>query len=652
VKIFKNTPIDFIFLGFLFLSIITAGLSCRSYLKPEPSPVNITDADLVSNPEAEKFAQGSDRTYFPLFLESLQSIKNNDDRLLFEYINNYSRIPVPGDQIHRDQFEKYSREIIPVCSDSRLSRTGFPVTFPIKWNDTVQKDLTWHLYLQTLNWVRPFLKSENPDTLITGLKIVNDWILAHTDYPDKDEYLAFNDHAASERMLVLHYTFERYKQENLEIPQFEKILILSILCHTFLCGSLEKYNSNTNHGIIMDRNLIILMSGFEIFNKREDFIQLAFKRVWELFRKSFTAEGVHKEHSPFYHSWVAKDLNELIIKADSMHLPVPDVLRTISDRALDYTNNLQINGIIPPIGDYNYDQTNKSLKLPLPLLNDLKIYPHSGWAFIRDSINKSVVIIHSDFFSKVHYQQDETSFLLNADGHNLIIDPGLYSYTPGTEFYKYMVSARAHNVLMVDNLEFEPDVAQTGLSGISRFYANDQGNTSTKGIIELTHPHYNKIGVEIYRQFAFPGNNLFIINDIANSDTTHVYSQLFHLAPGAVIMKTGDEFNISWPDHSHSLQIKSNEDDNLVVEGQKEPLQGWYFPEFLQPAPAPVLILMKTAKDLNFKTTIEVLNSDERPGISKKEESEIKSLYKKLENIDRTELKYQPFPKLWRPARN
>jgi hypothetical protein len=568
---------------------------------------------------------------------------------LSEYIISY---PLISDKtIYVDPLVENSWEIFPVYSDAELSESIFPFEFPIKWNDTVNKDNTKQLYFQTLNWALPFLKSEDKDSLNTGLRIVNDWISAHTDYPDTDELLAFNDHAVSERMIVIQYAFKRYKQKDTIIPEFEKRLLLSLIGHAFLCGSLEKYNSNTNHGIIMDISLIKMLSGFESFRKREDFLELAFKRVFETYRKSFTSEGVHKEHSPCYHGWIAEGLDELIIIADSMHFSVPDELRLIREKALNYTNNLQINGFIPAIGDCSCNKLNKSLKLPLKSGTGLNIYPQSGWAFINDSLSKSTVIIQSDFFSGVHYQQDETSFLLNVDGHNLIIDPGLFNYTPGPGFNKYMQSTEAHNVLMVDNLEFEPDIAQTGLAGISRFYISDERNISSKGIIELTHPHYTKIGVEIFRQFAFLGSNFFIINDLAISSSLHEYSQLFHLAPGAVIEKTGDGFNISWPDHSYMLQIRSNEDRYVIVEGEKTPIQGWYFPEFGKAVPAPVLILITRAKDLNFKTIIKVFHSNGKERISKTEESEYLFLIKKLLKIHRAELKHQPVAKKWQPAR-
>jgi hypothetical protein len=636
--------------GFLNLMLILICLSCGSSHKPHHEQSNTSGADFISNAEAEKYAQKFDRTCFPLFLESLKAVKNDDDRLLSEFVNSYPFIS--DKKIYFDPFVENSWEKFPVNSGSELSKSILPVEFPIKWNDTVQKDHTWLLYFQTLNWVLPFLKSENKDSLNTGLIIVNDWISAHTDYPDKDELMAFNDQAVSERMIVIQYAFKRFKQDSMANPQFERRLLLSILGHMFLCGSLEKYNSTTNHGIIMDNKLIKLLSGFESFNKRDDFLQLAFKRVWETYRKSFTTEGVHKEHSPCYHAWITEELNKLIIIADSLHISVPGELRILRDKALDFTNNLQINGLIPAFGDCSCNKTIEPLKIPLPQVPGLNIYPQSGWAFINDTVSKSTVIIQSDFFSKVHYHEDETSFILTVNGQDLIIDPGLFSYTPGTSLNQYMTSAFAHNVLIVDNQLFEPDTAQTGLSGITRFFAGDDGTGSSVGIIELTHPHYNKIGVGIYRQFAFLGNDLFIINDSAYSTSLHDYSQVFHLAPGAIINKAGDEFTISWPDCSYVLKIKSNEEQYEIVEGEKEPNQGWYFPEFKQAVPAPVLILITRTNVLNFKTIIKVVKSSDQQMPLKVDESGYMLLLQKLRGISTSKLKHQPILKRWQQARS
>jgi hypothetical protein len=602
----------------------------------------------ASDQKVEKLAQEFDRIYFPLFLESLKCIKYNDDRLLFDFITSYNRATTGQTPIK--PFEEYKTEIIPVYKESAISTTSFPLAFPIIWNDTVHKDNSWHLYFQTLNWVKEYLKSDDSDSLFTGFKIVNDWILAHTDYPDNDELYAFSDHAASVRMLVLHYAYEKYKQVKIVQPEFERRLLLSILEHIFFAGSLEKYTSNTNHGIIMDKNLIATLSDFEVFSKRNEFLSLAFKRVFEVYRKTFTSEGIHKEHSPCYHSWVANDLDALINRADTMNIEVPFELRAIRDKALEYTYNLQVDGFIPPLGDCSCNKKNQFIK-NLPSSNDFKVYPLSGWAFIHDSLHKSTVIIQSDYFSLAHYQQDETSFILNVDGHDLIIDPGLYSYTPTSKFYEYMRLARAHNVLMVDNKEFDPETKNTGLSGIVRFYTNHEKGSSPKGIIELTHPHYNKIGVEVYRQFAFTSDNEMVINDLAISLGDHNYSQLFHLAPEAIINKTENGFNISWPDHPYYIMMTSNEENYRIVEGQEEPQQGWYFPEFNKVAPAPVLILEKSGRNCTFMTKIEICSSKEKYRKSGKSEKESDLLFQMLLTMERRKLEHVPGPQRWKPAR-
>lgn len=635
--------------GIMHCIFILIFLSCSCVHDPRAKQSNDRITDSLSTAEAEQYALEFDRICFPLFLESLQAIKIQDDRLLYDFIDHYPHVRVIQNQ--QDPVEVNSWEKFPVSFDIRIFQTGSAIVFPIQWNDTVKKDLTWQLYFQTLNWVLPFLKSEDQDSLMTGFRIVNDWILAHCNYPVPDERLAFNDHATSERMIVLYHAYTRYKQKNMIMPQFEKCLLLSLLGHIFFCGSLEKYNSSTNHGIIMDISLIKLLTDFQSFTKRDDFLQLAYSRVWESYRKSFTAEGVHKEHSPCYHSWIANNLNDLILTADSMNIMVPDELRIVRDKAIEYTDQLQINGYFPTIGDCSCNKRNTFAKLTPPEENGLDIYPLSGWAFIRDSMNKSTVIIQSDFFSTVHYQQDETSFILNVDGYDLIIDPGLFNYTPGAEFNTYMRSAFAHNVTVIDNMEFNPDTANTGLSGITRYYSEANNNGSACGIIELVHPHYRQKGVEIYRQFAFLGNNSYVVNDEIHSDSVHEYCQLFHLAPNAIIKKNKESLTITWPEHHYILNIYSNFTDFLIIEGEKEPLQGWYFPEFNNAAPAPSLIIKTKEKDLNFTTRLYVSNSNEIPLNFPKTDSLFLLKLHQLERIERTELKHQPVSHRWRPAR-
>jgi len=338
----------------------------------------------------------------------------------------------------------------------------------------------------------------------------------------------------------------------------------------------------------------------------------------------------------------------MIDKAASLDFPVPPDIAELKIRTGDYKGYTEELAYYANIGDCNRprpeDYQSEVSGLPS------RVFPASGWAYFTDDQKVISLIAQADFFSFAHYQQDETSFVLQAQGHDLIIDPGLFSYDRSSPFSTYMRSPYAHNLLIVDNQTFLKDLKTTGMSGITRYYLNTE-RSHPYGIIEMTHPHYRWLNVEIYRQLVFTGRGLVVVKDITKADSTHEYSQLFHLAPGAVITEKNMAFTISWPDHPYCLEFTSNADEFEIAEGRENPKQGWYFPEFNMAWPSKVLILKKKGKGIIVQTKIRIYAAQKQARKPGKEEKDADLLFRKLESLERNRLTHNPVPEKWRPAR-
>jgi hypothetical protein len=622
----------------ILIAAMSGNIACSTH---EASAEFIPDTNLM------KLAQEFDRQYFPAFILSLEAIKSQNEKILFEYIK-----PEALTFLNPDGYTPVSQidnGIYPLYYRKTSNIPPYRVTFPVTWNDTAGHDHTWQLYFNSLNWLKSYINSGNNDSLYAGFKVINDWILAHTDYPDHDELFAFNDHATSYRLEIMVQAYKVLKNKRLIQPDLEKNLLLSILGHLFITVSLEKYNSYHNHGIIMDKSLIRALMDFPEFLLRREFSKVAFARIFEMYRYSYTAEGVHKEHSPCYHCQFTLALDSIITFAQKLSVKVPDDIMRTRELSADFASLLAINGYYPKIGDC------AGLKISACKGQEaqgyFRVFPQSGWVSVYDKQEQTRVILQSDFYSKTHYQQDETSFILNVAGNDLIIDPGLFSYTPGTAFNSYMKSARAHNLLLVDNEEFDPQVKNTNLSGITRYLINNSNDGSVDGIVEMTHPHYLRMGVEIYRQLAFTGHDYIVVKDLAFSEDVHEFSQLFHLSPGAIIIEKENEIIVTWPDHPYGMKISSNAESHEIVEGQKEPVQGWHFPEFNKAEPCKVLILKRKGKGIIVQTHIRVFSGKEYIRKTGKEEKDADELFRKLERLERTKLAHVPAPEKWRPER-
>jgi Heparinase II/III-like protein len=281
----------------------------------------------------------------------------------------------------------------------------------------------------------------------------------------------------------------------------------------------------------------------------------------------------------------------------------------------------------------------------------IKVFSDSGWAIFRDKWPADIyAVIQSDFHSFGHYQEDDTSFLLSAYGKDLIIDPGLHSYNKNP-LDIYMRKARAHNVLVVDDIDFNFDLDNTGLSGITRFIDDYNLDLETAGVVEITHPHYKHLGVEIHRQFGQINPTSFIVKDVIKSDSSHKYTQLYHLAPGAEIENLDDTvFKIFWENYGIVLWLKSDYDSYDVVEGSLDPVQGWYFPKFSVSKPQPVLRLHRNGTSLDFEAIIRIANDSELPDWDSLSSS-AHSLCEAIGHFPRRELVRKPVPARWRVSR-
>lgn len=484
------------------------------------------------------------------------------------------------------------------------------MNLPVQWKNIPGKDNSWNLYFQSLTWLKYLINSTNQDSVFTGFRIINEWISEHDFYPNSDEPFAYSDHATSYRLGILVKAYKKYKSMGIRQPDFERRIRLSILSHIFLMVSAEKYMPYHNHGIIMDNSLIRALHELPEFNRQKEFIDFAYKRMFEVYRYSFTSEGLHKEHSPCYHYQFANMLKSSLDLADTLKIIIPEDVQKISLLSNDYIEYMNWNGNYPPVGDCARNRPIPKSKSTLQNSSYFHVFPQSGWVYVSDTVENIKIVSQCNYYSNTHYQEHETSFLLNVNGNELIVDPGLYSYTK-SPLNSYMNEAKSHNVLVVNDQNFNSQYLQTGLSGVTRFYIDSANYPSSAGIVEMTHPHYEKLGVKLYRQLASFNHNSLTVMDSMISEKSNTYSQRFHFAPGASVKEQKYGLIMRWKRHPYVLFIQTNADDFEFIDENKTSNRNraWYFSQFNEALPGSVLILNRIGSNVNVLTSINVYNN-------------------------------------------
>ncbi len=634
--------------------------------------IAISAKSFAFNPDAElkTYADEMDRKYFPFFLKILHMINTrqfHDLKLFFSkelLIDNRPFTKI----ISIERWNDYPEIVFSPKKFSHIEKKWQKITFPINWGADPLKNSTWVFSFQNLLWLNKYLdKGERGDDVstLTAFKIIRDWIISNAQWPAKYGKFVYGDHSTAERLKVFYRAMRLYKKTQYRDDEFYKLLLTGILNHIALMSTEEKYLNWHNHGIIFDIRLLEVLKGFTEFKNREEVQYLAIRRCVEQFKFAFTSQGVHKEHSPCYHYFVSMMLLKCIDLIRESGRSVPPFLSQLADKTSEfYAYIIKPDGTFPNFGDCsgskkwspNQEYLNGHPELKYALTEGktgkrpselFKVFPKSGWAIFRDKWPPDIyVAIQSDFYSWGHYQEDDTSFILNAFGHDLVIDPGLHTYDKNP-IDIYMRKARAHNVLIVDDIDFNFNLANTGFSGISRFAINKNSNQKWLAVVELTHPHYEHLGVKIYRQFGQIGDASFVIKDVIESNEPHKYTQLYHLAPGAKIEpKTGGTFKISWKAHDCILWLKSDFDSYDIIEGSMNPVQGWCFPKFGTAVSQPVLRLHRTGMIDEFATLATISKGSQMPVWSRWYLS-AEDMFVVFRKLPRRRLEKEPVPARW-----
>jgi glycosyltransferase involved in cell wall biosynthesis len=266
------------------------------------------------DPELKSFSVEMDKKYFPVFIDTLRMIQNRDFGALEIFFTKGFLIDkkaspkiVSIKEYRPKQNLYYQYEKLPFSSD--IKKKGFKIEFPINWADDPIKNKTWVLFFHCLTWLNDLLlegEKGNEEAMLTSFAVIQDWIISNAEWPAVHGSIGYGDHAVSRRMEVFYRALRLYKENtSSQDKEFHDILITGILNHISILASHEIYQDQHNHGIIVDRGLLEILKDFDEFKMKEEVQSLAIRRVVAQFKSSFTAEGVHKEHSPCYHGSVA-----------------------------------------------------------------------------------------------------------------------------------------------------------------------------------------------------------------------------------------------------------------------------------------------------------------------------------------------------------
>lgn len=371
---------------------------------------------------------------------------------------------------------------------------------------------TYQLYLHTLNFitslVRAYIKNQDVKYIVLAKSIVDSWIKENLNQEKTVNY-AWYDHTISSRIQnLLYYQVNVPKRYQIKKKKFERVYDK----HIDFLSKYKNYTEN-NHGIMMDRSLVI--SSFFLADEliKNEYLMLAKSRVEKAILRDYSYNDVHLENSPDYHRMVTNWLNKVVKVFDEIKMPL-SLKYKIKLKNADKYNRIIINynKEYPMIGDTSFGIAN----IKKEHINFVDY--EAGIGVFNDRRMQSTLVFNCGYQNFTHKHYDDLSLTLSIEKEQILVDSGKYNYNKNDPIRQYFLSPQAHTTLFVKDKEYS-------LSYNSQIkIVSSQFNSDYK-IIKGIHRDYD--GIILERTIVFLNNGVYVIIDNATSDQENVYVQNF-----------------------------------------------------------------------------------------------------------------------------
>jgi hypothetical protein len=235
--------------------------------------------------------------------------------------------------------------------------------------------------------------------------------------------------------------------------------------------------------------------------------------------------------------------------------------------------------LFPQRQDFLWTATNGKEGKPPPHASHE--FPYAGQFIMRSGWDRDALWLCMDGgpFGFGHQHEDKLSIILTAYGRPLLAEGGTYTYD-ASEWRRYVLSSRAHNLVLVDGLEQnrrkEPRdtyVVKTPLPHV--WESNEAFDHAAARYDEGWGPDAKRL-VRHTRHVFFIKPGLFVVADELEPQDgkVHTYETLFHLDAADASV---NGLRVATQNSGPNLTLLAFGADSVkIVKGQREPsVQGW-----------------------------------------------------------------------------
>jgi hypothetical protein len=456
------------------------------------------------------------------------------------------------------------------------------LTVPIDWTQG-PRSRSWRLFLHAWHFMSGLLagyeKTRDPQLLAVALRIAGDWV-AQNGQPAKPSWY---DMAVASRASILGYLIRQGSESGILKPAERKTLVSAALAHGTWLASADHYKKHHNHGLFSDTGLLMLCRQLDALPECRAWRKTARERFRETLRQTVAPSGVHLEHSTSYH-FVTLELVERALAAD------PELgVQGTRDRMRDVAPWLvQPDGHLPQIGDTSDGTAPEWAAKAATALRGSRFFRDAGYFVVRSE--QAQLLVTGAYHSRAHKHEDDLSFVL-YEGRRVLVDPGFGGYNDNrSREGKFLTSARAHNLLVVDGkFVWRPPPGSSLIAS-----GEAAGWYGVWGHSPATPDGVTQDRVWLYE----PGSVLLIVDHIVSDDSrAHDETRYFHFASDIEVSPTARGVELRAAELQGALLDASQMPvAHEIISGRKRPMQGFVCPQSAL-VPSPVLELTTQARN-------------------------------------------------------
>ncbi len=415
--------------------------------------------------------------------------------------------------------------------------------------------------------------------------------------------LLWNDHAVSERALVLAEFWRLYRRHPDYQPEMAKVVLELSSRYGRLLARPDHFTFNTNHGVVQNLALWHLSLAFPALPGIDDYKRLALRRMDEQMAFYVSDDGVVLEHSPGYHAVGLRLISMAMRYLTLLDMSIPEKWIAKYNRGkLVFASFRRPDGSLPVFGDtisragdagvQITDLNSEGKAAPLKHEKvwapeaDHSLYPAAGYSVWWSGLNShrdfnqqaQTVVAWSHFPGQAHKHADEMSLSIWAGGQNWLTNVGYWPYGKKgrSEAVSWIGSNAVHLVTEGPDTQRETKLRYHGWSDTAVFIDLERSTAA---------------GHKLRRQVFWKKPNFWLVLDHVKAGEN---------LRARTVWNTSHDVNLSKGSIPYSFELQSqkgsgaltgfffsSEDSKVTaLVGSFSPFAGWDVPGDIMPAPA------------------------------------------------------------------